>query len=359
MATETKTATVIDLPVQTHGAMVRHEPHGVALSRPIEELAFTREQVQALKDTIAPRASDAEMTVFLATCKRMRLDPFARQIFLVGRWSKREGRDIYTPQVSIDGFRLVAERTGQYRGQTRIEWCAADGVWRDIWLDAKAPPFAARVGVHRAGFAEPLVRSALWDSYVQTTKDGVGTMWAKMPEVMLAKCAEAIALRTAFPNELGGVYTPEEMAQAENGARVADMVPPSTLIEADAQAQDRGHEDARGEADAQKAEAERVCAPWIEALDALGKDAKAARAKLDALDAEDMRGYDDGSAQVELDGCVEALGAWIDANRAAYREAGKTQPAFVVRKKVYTRLRRIADLCGHSDSWLKNQMGGE
>ncbi len=181
---------------------------------------LTNEQVQLVKNTIAKGASDSELKLFIATANRMRLDPFARQIFLVKRWDSQVNGYVATPQVSIDGFRLVAERTGGYRGQTAPEWCGKDGKWVDVWLQDE-PPAAARVGVHREGFAEPLVRVALYKSYVQVAKgkngapDRPNAMWAKFPEVMLAKCAESLALRSAFPNELSGVYTDSELPEQE------------------------------------------------------------------------------------------------------------------------------------------------
>lgn len=175
------------------------------------------ERIQLIKDTFARGATDAEFKVFLATAERLELDPFARQIFLIKRWDSRLGREVATPQVSIDGFRTVAERTGTYRGQAEPQWCGYDGVWRDVWLgDSNDPPQAARIGVHREGFVEPLYRVARLQSYCQWNKDGTPTkMWATMPDVMLSKCAEALALRAAFPRQLGGVYTPDEMGQAE------------------------------------------------------------------------------------------------------------------------------------------------
>jgi hypothetical protein len=118
----------------------------------------------------------------------------------------------------------VAERTGQYRGQTAPQWCGQDGEWRDVWLSSE-PPAAARVGVWREGFREPLVRSANFRSYAQQSP-----LWRNMPEVMLLKCAEALALRAAFPNQLGGVYTTDEMEQAGgNPVTVVEGPPPDAF----------------------------------------------------------------------------------------------------------------------------------
>lgn len=178
----------------------------------VDEVAgFAREQFNVIKTSIMPTgSSDAETMLFATQCKRTGLDPFSRQIYA----TKIAGK--LSVQATIDGFRLIAERSQKYQGQTIPLYLKADGVtWVEVWLD-KEYPRACKVGVLKEGFKEPLYAIAKWDSYVQQTSSGVGFMWKKMPEVMLAKVAEALALRKAFPNDLSGIYSQEEMEQADN-----------------------------------------------------------------------------------------------------------------------------------------------
>ena len=174
---------------------------------------MTREQVDLLKRTVADGTTDDEFALFMHTATRLELDPFTKQIYAI----KRKGK--MTIQVGIDGFRATAENTGEADGQDGPFWCGSDGAWKDVWLD-REPPAAAKVVVWKKGCARPYTGVAAYDSYVQAYNGKPADLWERMPDVMLAKCAEALALRKAFPKKLSGVYAPEEMGQADSRAPV-------------------------------------------------------------------------------------------------------------------------------------------
>lgn len=163
-------------------------------------------------------ATNVELYFFAEQVKRTGLDPFHRQIY--GIFRKSQGKEELTVQVGIDGFRLVAERTGKYEGQTEQEWCGPDGIWHTVWTQ-DGHPFAARCGVYKRGRRQPTYAVAHWSEYVQTFNGQPTGKWKTtdkggMPANQLSKCAEALALRKCFPAELSGLYTPEEMEQADD-----------------------------------------------------------------------------------------------------------------------------------------------
>jgi len=184
-----------------------------------DQTAWTPDQSAVLQQSgIDSDVTSAELSAFLHLCQRTQLDPFSRQIYLIGRWNGQQRRKVFTPQTSIDGYRVIAHRViAEHSASLGYEdtlWCDKSGQWHDVWLSDE-PPAAAKVVVVRNGQRFPAV--ARYSEYVQTKKDGSTTgMWSKMPATMTAKCAEALALRMAFPHDLAGVYTAEEMAQADN-----------------------------------------------------------------------------------------------------------------------------------------------
>ncbi|QAY70048.1 phage recombination protein Bet [Xylanimonas protaetiae] len=183
---------------------------------------FTDKQIGALRQLGVQDASNADLAVFFHQSTRTGLDPFARQIYMIGRNQKNprtnQWETKYTIQTGIDGYRLIARRVVDSRGETLeyedTVWCGEDGEWKDVWL-SQQPPAAAKVTVLRNGKRFSAI--ALWREYVQTNRDGgPNSMWGRMGSGQLAKCAEALSLRKAFPQDLSGIYTAEEMGQADN-----------------------------------------------------------------------------------------------------------------------------------------------
>lgn len=177
-----------------------------------------------------PRA-DSDLLLFLYVAKRTGLDPLTRQIYAVFRWDSRQGKEVMSIQSGIDGMRLVAQRTGQYAGQDDAKMLPED--------ESTTFPTKATVTVYKNINNERVAftASARWSEYAPTNAKGeVEFMWRKMPYTMLAKCAEALALRKGFPNELSGIYAEEEMRQAlptETQQVAALPVPPKFQKPAD------------------------------------------------------------------------------------------------------------------------------
>lgn len=178
---------------------------------------FNQKQLDILKNSICKGVSNEEFEIFLMACTKTQLDPFMKQIYAVKRKSKRpDGTwgETMTIQTGIDGYRLIAERTG----------CYAPGPEPTYVMDNEGRLSAATAYIKkqtRDGTWHTVSASAYADEYMQTFTDKSSGekratgMWGNMPRTMLAKCAEAQALRKAFPAEMSGVYTKEEMTQAD------------------------------------------------------------------------------------------------------------------------------------------------
>ena len=204
-------------------SIVQHQ--GSSLAIEADQAQFTPMQVSALAQIGVDHASEGDLAVFFHVCQRSGLDPFAKQIYMIGRqvnekapngeWVKVTKQTI---QTGIDGFRLIGRRAAD-RARHGVsvkapEWAHADGSWRQVWMSAWGTPVAARVTIQRGG--EPFTAVALFDEYKQTKYGGeLTSMWGQRPAGQLAKCAEALAWRMAFPQDLSGIYTDDEMDQAD------------------------------------------------------------------------------------------------------------------------------------------------
>lgn len=221
----------------TQTAVVKQEQ--ILTPSPVE---FSAEQIALIKSQIAPGASDGELALFIATCRRTGLDPFMRQIYAIMRRTKDGDKweSRMTIQVGIDGMRLIAERTGKYAGQDPIEYLDGDGAWSIVWTGPTKDhpwPLAAKATVYRKDATRPTVAICRWESYVQTTGNGgVTSMWGKMPDVMLGKCTESLALRRAFPAEMSGFASSiDGDFDAQGYAAEIEAAAPENQIEAAAQ----------------------------------------------------------------------------------------------------------------------------
>jgi phage recombination protein Bet len=191
-------------------------PTALALA---QKSGIEMERFRVILGTVPATATDMEVATFIYQIARTNLDPVARQIYLVSRGGK------CTVQTGIDGYRLVADRTDRYVGSSDPRY--DEGLTQYEWIKTgRDVPMTATVTIKKviSGQVGEFTATAAWDAYFPG--EGQGYMWRKMPLLMLSKCAEALALRKAFPAELSGIYIAEEMMQsglAENDV-VADEI---------------------------------------------------------------------------------------------------------------------------------------
>ena len=159
-------------------------------------------QLALIKKTVAAGATADELELYLYDCQRQGVHPLDKLI----HFTKRGGK--YVPITSIDFLRMQAAKTCEYAG-------ADDAVFTG---EPGKPGFAASMTVYRmvASFRCAWTATARWEEYFPGEQQG--HMWRKMPHVMLAKVAESLVLRKAFADRLHGLYTHEEMAQAQKAA---------------------------------------------------------------------------------------------------------------------------------------------
>jgi phage recombination protein Bet len=168
------------------------------MSNALAKIEFNPEQLALIKTQIAKDCNNDELKLFLYQCTRTGLDPLTRQIYAI----KRAGR--MTIQTSIDGFRVIAERSGSYAGQD-------EPIWID---DEKGMPIKCTVTVYRFSPNGQRYAAGVGVAYFKEYYPTPMNLQKTMPHTMISKVAEALALRKAFPQDLSGLYTTDEMQQA-------------------------------------------------------------------------------------------------------------------------------------------------
>lgn len=194
-------------------------------------IVITEAQVNLIKNTIAHGASDDELKLFFFECRRRGVHPLDRLIHFVKRGQGDNAKVAF--QCGIDFMRSQAEATGEYRGQEDVDY----GPMVEIagHKDLKAPEWAKATVKRRDSSTGEIINTsatAFWSEFYPG--ESMGFMWRKMPRLMLGKVAEAQALRKAFPRQLQGLYSFEEMEQADiiEAPSKPDIKPPQAKIEA-------------------------------------------------------------------------------------------------------------------------------
>lgn len=206
---------------------------GVAVSREWEN------QLELISSTVAPGLNREEFELFLHVCRVRHLDPLQRQVHAVKRRTKEGDQWVekMTIQTGIDGYRAIANRTGVYMPsdkEAKIESNKADN------SDLRVTMYVKKYHPASSTWHE-FSATAYYREFVQTYKDQGGkyipnSMWTKMPINQLTKCAEALALRKGWPEELGSIYTDEEMQHADS----VSFLPPEATPKQDKTKRDLG-----------------------------------------------------------------------------------------------------------------------
>lgn len=211
-----------------------------------QSLEYTGKQLDLIRRTVAADCNPTEFDLYLEVARRVGLDPFRKQIYAVVYSKDKPEKRKMSIITGIDGLRAVAARNRDYRPDD-----AAPTFEYDALLKGPLNPagvVSATVKCHKLspdGQWHPVAGIAFWDEFVPLTEEwaydaaagkrqptGVYELsktsnWFKMPHVMIAKAAEAIALRKGWPEDISGVYGEEEMGRS----RTADMTA-SEAIEA-------------------------------------------------------------------------------------------------------------------------------
>ena len=195
----------------------------------IQESGYSPSQIATIKATVAADTNQLEFDLFMEACRSYRLDPFRKQIFALVYSKNDAAKRKMSIIVSRDGYRILAQRCGDYRPASE----KAEIIYDESLRSDTNPKGIVSATVKlwkqdNRGEWYPVIGEAYWDEFAplkdewgeddkgkrrptgRKTLDTSGN-WAKMPIVMITKCAESQALRAGWPDQFGGVFSEEEM----------------------------------------------------------------------------------------------------------------------------------------------------
>lgn len=216
-------------------------------------LEFSEQELAAIKAEWCKGASDSQFELFISECKARNLRPGVHLVFQLRNSKEYDptvGASVFVKKpywiTTIAALRLIAQRTGEYLGQGPDEFVYLDAeglptIKSDIPLPTSKTdptprePWVARAKVYRKGFTEPMIGMARFEAYAGTRKVGKDSnevvltdMWVKRGSEQLQKCAEALALRKAFAEEMSGLMILEELKEVEE--HTPTSVTPASVV---------------------------------------------------------------------------------------------------------------------------------
>lgn len=187
------------------------------MSKELVTIDFSKKDVIAtLKQTVAQGLTDPEFAIFAEHCKSTGLNPFKKEV-----WAIKAGGRLQV-MTGINGFMTIANSHPQYDGM-EVGLIDEAGEYKPMTFTGKF--VGAWAKVHRKDRKFPAEAAAMLKEYKKGTP-----IWTQMERVMIAKCAKSVAIREAFPQELNGLYTQEEMPVEYSVAPIVSVVPANTLV---------------------------------------------------------------------------------------------------------------------------------
>lgn len=208
--------------------------------------AYAERQIALIRRTVAKDCNNDEFDMFIWTAKHLGLDPLRKQVYCFVYNKDKPDKRKMTIVTGIDGFRTIADRTGGYRPDEDEPTYEIDQGQKSPINPIGLVKATVRVYKFSHGDWHKVTASVYWDEYAPVKEEwaynnetgrrepsGKKTLdtsgnWGKMPRLMLAKVAEALALRKAWPDSFANVYAQEEVDRT----RILDDMTPSEAAEA-------------------------------------------------------------------------------------------------------------------------------